>query len=173
MSFDDPPTRRLPQDPRPRSPIPPRGSGPDEEQQVAVLGERVRTLGTSLAILAVVAVAALGIAFWALLDGGDSTPAPSSGDASGTLLQRVQDLEQRVDARATDGDLKKLRAQVETLKTKVDEAAASSSGDGGGSGTTTSDQTTQLDDLSSKLDDLTTRVDQLESQTSGGTTSTP
>ncbi|WP_210495174.1 hypothetical protein [Patulibacter sp. SYSU D01012] len=146
MSFDDDePTRmspRVPQPPAgggppagtPREPHPPAGrprdpatpvaaaapaaAWPQEDPRLVVLEERLSSLRTALLAFAAVAVVALGLATWALLrDGGDS--GSSGGTSTRALRERVSSLEDRLDGRATDGDVEKVAKQVDALEEQV------------------------------------------------------
>jgi hypothetical protein len=184
MSYDeDPPTRRLPIPPRepqpreplPREPVPPREPLPPVEGrpvaaasdvQLYALQEQMRSLRSWLAALAVLSVVALGIAAWALLSSGDD----DSGTRTPAALRKsVEKLENRVDDRATKGDLDDVKNDIAELKTSVSQAASQDGGD------TTTTQTTEAPDVSglqSSLDDLSSRVDALEQAASSGGTAT-
>ncbi|HYF28716.1 MAG TPA: hypothetical protein VD931_23445 [Baekduia sp.] len=164
MGYDEP-TRRLPQQP---------ARGPEVRETVMSTGDdgwrqrledRLRSLQTAVAVLSVLTAAALGIALWALLDDEGS----SGGTTRGELSNRIERVEERLDDRATKGDVEGLQEDVQELTTKVDEAASRPQEDGGGD-----DGAAQqaVDDLRTQVEDLQGRVDQLE-QSGGGTTTEP
>jgi len=98
---DDPtrPIQRVPaQPPRPRAGA---GEPGDREPDRA---DGLRGLQTAVVVLAVVAVAALGIAVWALVDGGDD----DRGGGGGRNAEAVSELR---------GDVRDLRRQVDDLPT--------------------------------------------------------
>ncbi|MGE4425348.1 MAG: hypothetical protein AB7G37_02720 [Solirubrobacteraceae bacterium] len=184
----DHPTRALPQAPRyrgqdsgdpygdvppPRPTGPGGGDQPTDREQLRYLEEQVQSARQTVTVVAVVAAVALAIAFWALVDGGGGDdPGTSVGGSSSGLSGRIATLEDRIDARATDGDLEKVRAELETIKTQVEDGApadgettAGSDGDAVDSGTLTRVQ----DDL----DDLEDRVRRLETSSGSGGTATP
>src|SRR4051795_13475969 len=114
MSSDDP-TRRL----RATEPV----AYPDADELLfrEQVRDRLRSLTTSVALLAVLAVAALGVAIWALLSNQDS------GGTSGASVSRVAALEDRVDAlaakvdnAASKDDLQQLNRRAGELAGKVD-----------------------------------------------------
>lgn len=124
----DPPTRRIPPvraAPAP-APLPPR-------EQVAVdpalawqqvLEDRLRGLRTALAVVGTLAVAALGLALWTLLDeDGQEGRQGASAQRVADLDDRVDRFEERLDNRATTDDLEALRTSQEQLAERVDEVA--------------------------------------------------
>jgi peptidoglycan hydrolase CwlO-like protein len=83
--------------------------------------DRLRSLTTAVAFLAVLAIAALGVAIWALLSSQDD------GGTSGASVSRVRALEDRVDRLAADvenaapqDDLQQLDRRQQELTDKVD-----------------------------------------------------
>jgi len=123
----DEPTRRLPPTPRPDAP-PPR----EYEREVAVTAgddlvwreeivDRLNSLRTAVVLLGILAVAALGIALWALF-----TQEEESDARPGASAEQVRDLEERVDEleldieRAPSRDaLSQLSETVESLDERV------------------------------------------------------
>ena len=113
MSMDpDQPTRPIPPTGPPREPI------IEREVPVAdpVLDDAVRSLRTWLALATLVALAALGLALWAVLTKEEEEDAQRGATVEQVerLEQRVEDLESRLDQRATKGELQEVaEAQVE------------------------------------------------------------
>jgi len=152
MSSDDP-TRRL----RPAEPV--AYTDADELLFREEVRDRLRSLTTSVALLAVLAVAALGVAIWALLSNQDS------GGPQGASVSRVRALEDRVDALAADvknaaskDDLQQLNRREQELADKVDALDKQATQTADDLDTVTND----VDTLKQDVDDLKTRVDALE-----------
>lgn len=170
MASEDP-TQRI----APRTPVP-----PVRERQVAVpagpdplmLDEALRTLRTLLALTALLAAIALGVAVYAAIkanddNGGGNTTGASRARVS-ALSDRVDrlenrvgstnvsDLETRLGARATKGELDQVRQDVAALQKSA--AQPSSAGD-----------TQRLDALAQRVDDLSQKVDDLQSQSQSTT----
>jgi outer membrane murein-binding lipoprotein Lpp len=129
---DDQPTRRIPTTPPP--PGPPREpdvvtEGPAGAR--AALLDELRSLKRTLAFVGVLAIIALGVALWALLDeqDGESGQGASSERVS-RLEDRVDDLEGDVEDAASDNSVSNLRSDVDDLSGQVDELSEQSS-DGG------------------------------------------
>lgn len=177
MSYDeDPPTRRLPvpprdQPPRERERVRPTdpdglGTGPPppgppvhgvSDAQFFDLEQRLHSMRSWLVALAAIAVVALAVAAVALIsssDDDDSTARTPSG-----LRNSVERLEERVEDRATKGQLSNVREEIEELKTSVAEAssAAAESGD-----TTTTTESADVSGLENELSDLSARIEALE-----------
>lgn len=94
-----------------------------QDPRLAVIEDRLSSLRTALWAFAAVSVVALGLAFWALLDdGGDDTGGGSGSSTASTraLRDRVSKLEDRIDDRATDGDVQDVSKQVAALSKRVD-----------------------------------------------------
>ena len=89
----------------------------------ALLLDRLQSLRTAVAIVAVVALAALGVAVWALLhDNGDGTRRQGvSGTRVRALENRVQRLEQRVPSQQ---DIASLRDDEQAIAKRVAAAEA-------------------------------------------------
>lgn len=182
MSYDeDPPTRRLPvppRDPRPREQTAQHGALPPSEQrppsgasdvQLYALEQQLRSLRSWLVGLAVLAVIALGVAAWALVSSGDDDGGSASEARTPAALRKsVEKLEQRVDDRATKGDLSDLKDQIASLKTSVSEASS----DTGDTTTTSTTDSPDVSGLQSDLSDLSSRVDALEQASSSDGTTT-
>jgi peptidoglycan hydrolase CwlO-like protein len=152
MSSDDP-TRRL----RPAEPV----AYADAEELLfrQEVRDRLKSLSTSVVLLAVLAVAALGVAIWALLSSQDS------GDTQGVSVSRVSTLEDRVDELAADvknaaskDDLQQLSKREQELADKVDELDKQATQTAGDLDTVSND----VDTLQQDVEDLQGRVDALE-----------
>jgi peptidoglycan hydrolase CwlO-like protein len=135
----------------------------------AALLEELQSLKRTLALIGVIAIAALGVALWALLSQEDD----SGGDAGGASSERVSGLEDRVDTlegdvedAASDESVSRLRQQQEDLGEQVDQLSEQSSD---------SDAQDSVEQLSQQVDELGQRVDDLEraQQDSGGTENPP
>lgn len=130
--------------------------------------DSLRTLQGLLALVSVLALTALGVAIWALVDdGGEPAGQAASRDRVVALSDRVEQLESRADqptdssteGRASQADVDALESDVATLKSQVAEA-----GDEGGG---KSDDATAADAataLSTRVDELAAQVDGLRSQ---------
>ena len=161
----DDPTRRIPE-------IPPRELPPEyvpaapvyaEGEDPRVLADRVRSLRTALALVGVLAVAAFGVALWALLTRDDEQPVVENRGAS---TERVAELEARVDelrdalrdvpsAEAVD----QLQEGQQQLQRRVDEVAQAASGE---QDTTDEEARTAIEQLSAEVEELEARLDQVE-----------
>jgi uncharacterized protein HemX len=112
----DEPTRRLP-------PARPPVGGPevayvhpDEALWREHIFDRLRSLTTGVTLVAIVAVAGLGVGLWALLTDEDDNV---SGDRISRLEQRVESLDSRLRQRPAADDLAALRAQQRSLDERV------------------------------------------------------
>jgi hypothetical protein len=155
---DEPPTRRI-------EPVPPPGS-PREMDVVseepagarAALLDELRSLKRTLALVGVIAIVALGIALWALLDqqdDGESSGSGASSERVSRLEDRVDTLEGDVEDAASDDSVSRLRQQQEDLSEQVDQLDEQASG---------SDAQESVDQLEQQVDELGQRVDDLEQQ---------
>jgi methyl-accepting chemotaxis protein len=160
----DEPTRRLPPTHRP-DPLPPR----EYEREVAVTGDdlvwreelidRLNSLRNAVVLLGILAVAALGIALWALL-----TQEEESDARRGASVDRVRDLEERVEGlerdieRAPSRDaLSQLSETAESLDERVGAVEDSVERQGAGGGA--SEQA--VEDLQGDVQQLGDAVEQL------------
>jgi peptidoglycan hydrolase CwlO-like protein len=121
--------------------------------------DRLRSISTAVALLAVLAVAALGVAIWALLSKQDNggTRGASVSRVS-TLENRVDTLATKVDNAATKNDLQQLNRREGELAGKVDALDKQAT-------QTTADLDTVKQDvatLKQDVQDLQQRVDALE-----------
>jgi uncharacterized protein HemX len=160
MSSDDP-TRRL----RPNEPV----AYTDAEELLfrEEVRDRLRSLTTSVALLAVLAVAALGVAIWALLSSQDSGGTQGASVSRVSALEnRVDDLAAKVNNAATKDDLQQLNRREAELAGKVDALDKQATQTADDLDTVTND----VDTLKQDVDDLKTRVDALEQ---GGTAPPP
>jgi phage shock protein A len=163
---DEPPTRRIP-------PTPPPGA-PREREVVTEapaeprtgLPEELRSLKRALVLVGVIAIAALGVALWALLESQDDSGDGRSGASSERVSQledRVDELESDVEDAASDEAVSRLRDQQEELSTRVDELSEQSSG---------SDAEESVGQLEQQVEELGQRVDDLQQQVESGGTQT-
>ncbi len=152
MSSDDP-TRRL----RPTEPV---AYGDAEELLFREdVRDRLRSLTTAVVMLAVLAVAALGIAIWALLDNQDSgNTQPASASQVSALENQVNDLEAEVKNSASKNDLQQLSKREQELAAKVDELDKQTTQTADDVGTVSKD----VETLQQDVEDLQGRVDALE-----------
>jgi len=177
----DEPTRRLPPTPRPDALRP--GT---YEREVAVtarddlvwreeLLDRLNSLRTAVVLLGIVAVAALGVALWALLTQEEESDARrgASVEQLRDLEERVEELEQDVDQAAPRDALSELSESVESLDERVGtlEDRVEQQGDGGASEQAVEDlqgDVQQLGDaveqLGDALEELDQRVEAVEQQ---------
>jgi hypothetical protein len=133
-------TAREPPD-EPTRPIPPAGPNATERTVVRTEAEerlwaevldRLGSLRTGLVVVAVLALAALGVALWALLDDvGDADREDASRVRVERLADRVDRLESRVGEAASEGGLAAIRGgqralgrRVQALEATVEESRA-------------------------------------------------
>ncbi len=183
MAYDDPrdqPTRILRQPVDPDAPARyvaagPVGVDPDWADRTE---DRLRSLQGLLALASVLALAALGVGIWALVDddGDDSSREGASRARVVALSDRVERLESRADrpapastaGQASEADLDALEDDVAALKSQV-----AAGGDGGGeSGDAATEQSVSA--LATRVDELAGQVDELRMQPpADGTATTP
>ena len=150
----EPPTRRIP-------PTAPPAAGPPrtviEDERVLELADRVRSLRAWLAVATVLAVAALGLAAWALLtkEEEDDTRAGASRTSVDRLDSRVDELESQVENRASDSSVSELRADQDELAEQVQQLGESGDTDA---------LEQSITDLGEDVQQLSERVDQLEQE---------
>ena len=165
MAYDrEPPTRRIP-------PTPP-GEPPRETEYVdpalEEIRDRLRSLRTALALAALLATAALGVALYTLLSDEDREAGDGPRGASSTrvsqLDERVDELESEIDDRATKTAVSDLREDQRELQEQVEKASAQAA-EGGG------DEETQqaVEDLRGDVQALQQRVDEVAAQQDDGT----
>jgi len=129
------------------------------------LEDAVDNLRTWLLVIGLVAVAALGVALYAVLD--DDTSSGGGGSTTGLASdERVSQIENRVDRLSRQ--LQDVRAgggsgdDTAALANRIDEledAVSSQSGQGGAAASGTQDA---IDELSSRIDDLASDVEELQ-----------
>ena len=164
----DRPTERL--QPQPLQPQPPRQpiveervvtSAVDTHAVLLRLEDAVQSLRTGLMIVGVIAVAALGVAIYALMKHDDAGSGSRSGLASDARVSQLSDRIDRLsrqvqDARATTsgaGDAAALGGRVDALEKTVRTLAARPA---------PGDATQAVKVLSRRIDDVTAEVDQLK-----------
>ena len=153
----DEPTRRLPADaPPPRAYEREVTVAPDDYVWREEVIDRLNSLRTAVVLLGIVAVAALGIALWALLTQEEE------GDARrGASVSQVRDLEQRVDNLEQELDNVPSRGAVSQLSDSVDslDERVSSLEDEGGDASATQQA---IEDLQGDIQQLSDSVQQLD-----------
>jgi hypothetical protein len=169
----DEPTRRLPPSHRPDAP-PPR----EYEREVTVTAgdelvwreeivDRLNSLRTAVVLLGILAVAALGVALWALVNQEEETDARrgASADQVRDLEERVEDLEQDIE-RAPSGDaLSQLSETVESLDERVgavEDRVERERGEGGASEQAVEDLQGDVEQLGDAVEQLGDAVEQLD-----------
>jgi flagellar biosynthesis chaperone FliJ len=171
----DEPTRRLPPT-EPAEPIREREVVTSHELEpvwVQEVLDRLRSLRTAVGLLGVVAVAALGVALWALL-----TQEEEDDARRGASSERVRDLEDRVDnlesgvRDAASGDaVDRLREGQERLDERLRAVEDQAGGPSDGMIENLQRDMTQLgeaiEQTGETLEDLEQRVDELERQQTG------
>jgi hypothetical protein len=163
----DRPTERLQPQPPPQPPRPPvvdeRYVAPAADPNAILLRleDAVNSLRTGLMIVGVIAVAALGVAIYALMqedDAGARNGNAASDSRVSQLDDRVDRLSRQVqDARAdarNAGDAAELGDRVEALENTVKELADRPA---------PGDATQAVQELSDRIDDVTADVEQLKS----------
>jgi polyhydroxyalkanoate synthesis regulator phasin len=165
----DRPTERL----QPAPPAPQYERAVDPRAPVATdatllftrLEDAISSLRTWLVLVGVLAVAALGLGLYAVLNNDNGTTrGTASADRVARLNDRVDRLSRQVQQlRSTSGGTSALSRRVDELSRQV--AALRSQGAGGSSST---DTTQALQDLNKRVDDLSRQVQQL-----GQTQTTP
>jgi cell division protein FtsL len=168
----DEPTRRLPPT-EPAQPIREREVVTSHELEPAWVQEvldRLRSLRTAVALVGVVAVAALGLALWALLmqeEEGDARRG-ASAERVRDLEDRVDDLESQVRDAASDEAVDRLRDGQERLGERLRAVEDQAGGPSEGAIEDLQQDVTQLGDAVEQnggtLEDLEQRVDDLERQ---------
>jgi outer membrane murein-binding lipoprotein Lpp len=168
----DEPTRRLPPTHPPDAPLPPR-----YEREVAVTAgddlvwreevlDRLDSLRTAVVLLGLVAVAALGVALWALLTQEEE------GDARrGASVEQVRDLEERVDELEQDVEQASPREEVSQLSDSVEslderigalEDRVERQADGGASEQAVEDLQGDVQEVGDAVEQLGDAVEQLD-----------
>lgn len=175
-SDPDEPTRRLPPT-EPAQPIREREVVTSHELEPAWVEEvldRLRSLRTAVGLLAVVAVAALGVALWALLtqeEEGDARRGASAERVS-DLEDRVDDLESRTRDAASGDAVDRLRDEQESLEERVGAVEDRAGDPSNGAIDGLQQDVTQLGDaveeIGGTVEDLEQRVDELERQQAEG-----
>jgi gas vesicle protein len=163
----DRPTERLQPQPPPQAPRPPvveeRYVAPAADPNAVLLRleDAVNSLRTGLMIVGVIAVAALGVAIYALLQDDDAGTATRGNAASESRVSQLDDRVDRLsrqvqDARSearnddTDGLGDRIEALEGTVKQLADRPAPG-------------DATQAVQELSDRIDDVASDVEQLKS----------
>ena len=163
------PTRRLPPAHRPAAPPP-----PEYEREVAVTAsddllwreeivDRLNSLRTGVVLLGILAVAALGIALWALLTQEEESDARAgaSADRVRDLEQRVEELEQDIERAPSRDALSQLSETVESLDERV-AAVEEQAADGGASEQAVEDLRADVQQLGDAVEPLSDAIEQLD-----------
>jgi outer membrane murein-binding lipoprotein Lpp len=167
----DEPTRRLPPTHRP-DPLPPR----EYEREVAVTGDdlvwreelidRLNSLRNAVVLLGILAVAALGIALWALLTQEEESDARrgASVDRVRDLEDRVEELEQDVERAPSRDALSQLSENVESLDERVGalEDRVERQGAGGASEQAVEDLQGDVQQVGDAVEQLGDAIEQLD-----------
>jgi FtsZ-interacting cell division protein ZipA len=155
---DEPPTRRIDPVQPPSSPREMEVVTEDPAGARAALLDELRSLKRTLAIVGIVAIAALGVALWALLsqeEEGDAQRGASNERVS-QLEDRVDELEGDVENAASDESVSKVRQQQEDLTEQVEQLSE----DGSGS----DDAQQAVEQVQQDVEELGQRLDDLEQQ---------
>ena len=138
----------------------------DPRYALASLEDRVRSLRTAVVLLGLVSLAALALAFYALIQAADDEGGNTRGADQAEVnrledrVERLEDQEapdadavnEALDGKADAKDVEELQQAISDLQEQPAEAQPD-------------EQTTQaLEDLSQRLDDLEQRVEQQEQQ---------
>ena len=161
----DEPTRRLPPTHGPPAP-PPRV----HEREVAVTADddiawreeildRLNSLRTAVVLLGIVAVAALGIALYALLTQEEEADVRrgASAEQVRALEERVEELEQDIDRAPSRDALSQLSETVESLDERVGAVE-----EGGGTSAQVEDLQRDVQQLGDAVEQLSNAVEQLD-----------
>ena len=165
----DEPTRRLPPADPSLPPGPPRVRerevyAEDDGSWLEELRDQLRSLRTAVLLLGVLAVAALGVAAWALLSENDDenagqTPQGASKARVSDLEERVDDLETRTSNAPSKSDLDDLETEQKSLANRVAKLESAS-------GQQSDDAASQdsVDQIQQDIQTLDQRVDDVEQQ---------
>ena len=130
-------------------------AGPDPVRE-EMLHDSLRSLRTALVLVGVLAVAALGVAVYALIQANDAKDTSNGSNDQAASAARVSALDDRVDQlradvydKASKSSVSQLRSDVDQLQQDVSKAK-------------TQDPTQEIDQLKQDVDDLNKRVDDLE-----------
>ncbi len=159
----DRPTERLQPQP-PRQPhVEERAAGPavDTTAVLLRLEDAIQSLRTGLMIVGVIAVAALGVAIYALMQDDGGSSASNANAASDSRVSEIDDRVDRLsrqvqDLRSGDAggdDAAALGDRIEALETTVKELADRPA---------PGDATQAVQELSDRIDDVTADVEQLK-----------
>jgi len=156
MNMDpDQPTRRIAPTPPPAE----RVVVQDDAPAYAELAERIRSLRGWLALATALALIALGVAAWAVVtkeEEEDARAGASRGSVS-RLDSRVDELESRLEDRATKGSLDEVREDQRELRDEVEQVGQRAA-DGGD----TEAVQESVQELSEDVTQLQQRLDELE-----------
>ena len=170
MADPDEPTRRLPPTEPPR-PVRERTVVTEEPEPAweAVNFDRLRSLRTAVVLVGIIALAALGVAVWALiseLNEGDGRRNASAARVA-ELSDRVDQLESQVRDTASEDALAGIRDREKQLDDRLSTLEKESGGDALSSLQNDVAQVgDSVDQLDQRIEQLEQRVDELEQQQS-------
>jgi polyhydroxyalkanoate synthesis regulator phasin len=159
LSGDDEPTRQVPPA-RPRQPSPPAGGGSQLPPESHIrtweeeLADRISSLKNWVVMLAIISVAAIGVAVYAVVVANNADT--SSG--SKVTQSQIDDIESKIselqDSSASDEAITQLKSEVSDLSDEVDKLQSADSGTDAVSAQDFSDLQQQVSDLSQQVADL-------------------
>ena len=159
----DPPTRRIPLEPQ--QPVAAQPGYVQVEPPEHELLRKVRSLQTGLALVGLLSALALGVALYTLLTDEDRNSGDGRRGASNAeverLENRVSELQDDIDNRATKTSVSKLRGEQEQLSESVEQATGDDTG---------ADAKAAADQLKTDVQELSERVDKLSQQVQQGST---
>ena len=172
------PSADPPEEPtRPLPPTTPAPAGSVYQREVAapvedpyrteILLDRLRSLRTTLAIVGLIAVAALAVAVYAVLNMEEESDAGggASGQQVANLDERVNALEAEVKDQATTDDVNRIADDVQALSVRVDRVAKQAQSAASSDNSGTDEQArSSIDQLNQSITDLDERVRDLEDQ---------
>jgi hypothetical protein len=136
---------------------------PEETLWAEVL-DRLGSVRTGLVVVAVVALAALGVALWALLDdGGERDRADASRVRVERLADRVDRLESQVGEAASEGGVAAIRDRQEALQRRLQGLEATVA-ESRAAAADLEELATSVETLGDSVDALEQRLDALELQ---------
>jgi len=165
MTEPDDPTRPI--QPHPREPVM-RERVVEDDPERAALRDSIRSLRTALWLVALLAAVALGVAAYALLaeDDEDNGRTPASASRVAAIDDKVDELENRLDERATKGQVENVRKDLDDLEERLGDVSKTAQDSGGDD-----DAQQAVDDVKGDVQQLEDRVNDLEQQAQDDTTS--
>ena len=118
--------------------------------------DRLRSLRTMLAVVALLSLAALGVGLWALLaDAGDRDRRGASPERVSQLEDRTDELERELEDRASDESVEELRGEQEQLAERLEALGEATPGE---------ETERALEAARQDVAELEQRVEELETQ---------